>query len=112
MVFLKYLTANPNILANGKIEDEVIPLWTELTSELNSVGSGPVKNAREWQSTFRKWRHTVRAKELALKQQTKKPTTEAGAKCKGLTYIEELALSLWRSQADDSPRSSDIKPVS
>lgn len=94
-VYVQYIQEHPDIIAPGKNGDLVAQLWKELSSQMNAVGSGPVKSAKDWHVTLRNWRNTVRHKERRLRLETNSdPPT------KPLTAIEQLALKLWNNPPD------------
>ncbi|XP_036150553.1 uncharacterized protein LOC118648332 [Monomorium pharaonis] len=73
-------------------------LWEQLTSSLNSCGSGTTKTVDKWIKSWRDWRVDVKAKATRLKSY-QKGTGGGGANGNPLLEIEERLISLIEIEA-------------
>ncbi|XP_024879185.1 uncharacterized protein LOC112459365 [Temnothorax curvispinosus] len=102
-VMLNYMKDNPDFArdrlryngANKKILDD---MWSNITNSLNSIGSGPQKQPKEWQKTWRDWKANV------LKKCTQNKSYAMGTgggplKTIALTQLEEELMEILSPEA-------------
>ncbi|KAK4874963.1 hypothetical protein RN001_014323 [Aquatica leii] len=97
-ILIDFISTN-KILLHGKTKpseaasNEIENLWDELTTLLNSCGSGPSKLKSQWKKTFIDWKCHTRKKARDILQSMRK-TGGGEGKEKVLTPTEEKLLSL------------------
>lgn len=70
-LYLAHLAKHDQLRTGAGDPVQLNILWTQLVSELNAYGAGPVLDVPIWQNSFTNWRNQVRFKARSIKADEK-----------------------------------------
>ncbi|XP_018789698.1 PREDICTED: uncharacterized protein LOC108969442 isoform X2 [Bactrocera latifrons] len=105
-MYVKYFEENPCMQSQRRNDSLLESHWNKLTSILNNIPQGAVKNVDEWKQTFDAWRYRV-FMYYRYNYKLSGSVTHNIKNFKPLTSTDQRAYSMWTSYKTTPPQQSD-----